>query len=196
MTKRRTNGYKLPKIVTAFMMMGTAVMPAMAAETCVTCSGPTATYRCALDGSDASRTADPALQVLCITELAKRGGHSSCSIDRTTANPPCNGELVTLARPPAGSPVPAVVETAPANPPADTAAVPAPAAPPSKGPPATVEALAKEAAEQTKKDWEKTKTSVKETTDAAGHEIKKAGNTVGSALKKSWECLSSLFSQC
>lgn len=193
MTKRRTSRSLLHIGVTAVLWCGAAGAPAIAGEACVTCAEPAAVYRCALEGPDVGQAAEPGVQLLCITVLAKRGGHKSCSIDSTAAAAPCNGALVTLARPPAGTTVPAASEAAATGGPAGPAP---PASAPSKAPPATVEALAKDAAEQTKKDWEKTKSTVNETASSAGQEIKKAGSTVGAALKNSWDCLASLFSKC
>ncbi len=68
---------------------------AAAQEFCVTCSGPEASYRCVIggDGTAAGRSARG--QFLCITELAKAGGHASCSATRGQENP-CPGETRTV----------------------------------------------------------------------------------------------------
>ena len=167
---------------------------ANAGELCVACSGPAASYRCALEGDDPSKPVNPGLQLLCIKELAARGGHKSCSIDRVHAAGPCNAPLVTVARPPEGTVAPVPIRS-----PDDTTArepEPAPGDAADEKPPATVEALAKASAEQSKKDWDKTNAQVKENTAAAGEKLEKAGNSVGTALKKSFDCVASLFSQC
>lgn len=72
-----------------------AAWPAHSGEYCVSCSGPEAQYRCAVEGQAA---ADPGARLLCITSLAKSGGHQSCTIDRKSA-PPCPGELKVIAAP-------------------------------------------------------------------------------------------------
>ena len=164
------------------------------ADLCVTCSEPAATYACALEGADPAAPVASGMQVLCIKEMATRGGHGACAISRAPSGALCAGQRVVIARPAGGvlSQDPAAgVPAAGTNAPAAAAPVP-----PAKAPPATVEALAKEAAEQSKKDWEKTKSAVTETTEAAGQGLKKAGNSVGSAVKKTWDCVVSLFTSC
>lgn len=176
---------------TALVGLTLAVPSALADDLCVVCSDPPVTYRCQLEGSDPAAPVTPGTQFLCIKEIATRGHHASCSISRDQAASPCNGVLVVLAKPdiaplkaPAGS----------AEPPPQIAGAPSPPPAAAQGadgnaPPATMEALAKEAASQTKKDWDNT-------TKAAGDGVKKAGDTVGSAVKKTWKCLTSLFTSC
>ena len=154
-------------------------------------------YRCALDGHNPSAAAEAGAQLLCVKELASRVGHKSCSIDRVRTVP-CEGELVLVHRPAGG----AVSVTAPAGgtiaAPAEateTAAVPAPI-PGLAAPPDTVEQFAKQAAEQSTKDWEKTKATLKEGSQDAGKNLEKAGTAVGTAAKKSWDCVASLFARC
>lgn len=167
-----------------------AATPSLAGELCVTCSDPVATYRCQLEGADPAASLPAAAQVLCIKEIATRGGHTSCSVSRDQSGAPCNGMAVTVAVPSIGPLKPAAKS---AEPPPQIAGAPAPPpAPPANAtdaPPATMEALAKEAAKQTKKDLENT-------TEAAGEGVKKAGASVETAVKKTWKCLSSLFTAC
>lgn len=163
-----------------------AVGPASAGELCVTCADPAAVYRCSIEGDAPGTPTETGLQLYCIKELASSKGHKSCSVDRTRKDP-CEGSLVTLVRPAGGSGPVAAPDPAPdpaGNAPAGTQPVAAPAPSP-KQPPATVEALAKETAEQSKKDWETTNAKLKESTQA-----------VGGAVKKSWDCLVSLFARC
>ena len=176
------------RIAAIILAGGIGSKTSSAAEICVTCSDPAATYRCALEGDDSARPAAPGALLVCIKELARRGGHTSCSVERTRAIDTCAGTLTVLPQPAANP----LTQDTPADPgtPATT-----PSEPPSK-PPATVEALAKDAAEQAQKDWEKTKTAVKEGASTAGEGVKEAGTKVGSAIKKSWDCLWSLFSSC
>lgn len=165
---------------------------AVAGEICVVCSEPAASYRCGFDGDAAAPASGPGFQLLCIKELATRGGHKSCTIDRARARGPCEGTLVALPNPADGVTAAAAAVPVP---------VPAPVPPPmpeavKDQPPATVEAMAKASVEQSKKDWEKANATVKETTEEAGQDLKKAGNAVGNAMKKSWNCVVSLFSSC
>jgi hypothetical protein len=181
-----------------------AVQTAQAAELCVICTEPAAIYRCDL-GADVSQAGAAALQLACIKDMAARGGHKLCSVERGAAPASCAGPVialtpngaasvpfnsatapVTAAAPPAGAPAPVPI--------AVPAAPPVPASPP--GPPQTMEELAKITAEQSKKDWDKTTSKVAETTQSAGHELKKAGEAVGSVFEKSWTCVVSLFSRC
>jgi hypothetical protein len=185
---------------------------ASAAELCVVCAAPVASYRCSLatDATDATVTAvsDAALQMQCIRDLATRGGHESCSIDRTRAGQPCDGPVALVTKPSGLPPSPAdgfattpgtAAAAAPTSvTPADGAApmprVTAPTASPA--PPKTVEELAKMAAAQSKADWEATHANIKSSSQAAQKQLEQAGSSAGSAMKKSWDCVISLFSRC
>ncbi len=186
-------------------LMATTLFSALAghaqgSELCVVCAEPAMTYRCALQGDTQPGNAPPGLQLLCIKELATRGGHKSCSIDRTHTAENCNAVLVTVAAP-TGDAAPA--PAAPAAPPPSPASDQTPPAPiPKTGPaakdtpPPTVEALAKQTADQSKKDWEKSQIELKESATHAGQKLEQTGSAIGSAVKKSWDCLASLFSKC
>jgi hypothetical protein len=168
---------------------------ATAQEYCVTCTAPSATYRCSI-ASEAGTAAPPARgQLLCITELAKTGNHASCSVGRTQAEP-CAGEPRTVlftsvaeeALPPIGTPPPGHHEPGrPAT--ADGMPEPAEPAPPSEAPPQTVEELAKQTVEASGKGLEKAGEAV---SDGA----KSTGEAVGDAVSKTWKCMTSLFSDC
>jgi len=184
-------------VLGAVMLTGEAA----AGELCVSCLEPQATYRCQIEGTDPAGPTPAGAQVLCIKELATRGGHASCSLSRSGAAETCAGTLVVVAKPD-GHPLADAPPAGTSAPGEGTAGAAAPAAsePAPKAPPATVEALAKEAAAQSKRDWDKTTSAVADTTKAAGEGLKegvtKAGDSVGSALKKSWNCVVSLFSAC
>jgi hypothetical protein len=155
----------------------------------VTCSGPAAQYRCRI-GGDASASARTSRgQLLCITELAKIGPHASCSVGRSTSEV-CAGQPRTVLFPSTADPEAAPVtewqpETTQVT--AAPAAEEAPDEPeaPSEAPPQTVEELAKQ------------------TVTASGEGLKKAGKAVsdtaqsaGNVVTKTWNCLSSFFSDC
>ncbi len=147
------------------------------------------------------RGAQRAFEFLCLTELARVGGHESCRVS-TGYTGPCIGqpheidvsqlpkEPVVVGRPPrdgqgaspegaAGTP-----ETAPpqaqAQPQNQPAQVPA-----RKGPPETLEQLARE-----------TMAKSKDQISNADESVRKAGGAVTGAVKQTWECLTSLFKRC
>jgi len=187
------------KVLTAAALLILATTSLDAEELCVECTGPPATYRCDAASNPATGAS---FQLLCVKQIATRGGHDRCSVDRTRSNIPCNGVLVTLDQPADGAalspPSPATNSAAPpiATPPSTPpVAAPTPAQS-HNGPPATMEELAKETAEQSKKDWAAANDKVQESAQAAGQNLKKAGGAVGDAVKKSWNCVVSLFSQC
>ena len=149
--------------------------PAPAQEYCVDCSEPAGLYRCVIEG--AQPRGGQSLQMLCVTAMAKDGGHGTCSIKRGTVFD-CDAAVKRIpwtmleagrqAETPhslAAQPAPGPVPTATPN--------PAPEAPPQ-----TVVDLAKQANEQT------------------ASQMKKAGESVQAATKKTWDCVFSLFTRC
>jgi hypothetical protein len=152
---------------------------ALAAEVCVVCTGPDATYRCTADQAskiERLRGGDRALHYMCITALAKAGGHTKCRVSRDGSGF-CAGEARTIG--------PAELEAALADGGAGAApggdegheAAPKPAQP---GPPRTVEELARRTTQ----------------TSSPGAPLEKASEAIGGAMKKSWLCIASLFTQC
>ena len=142
-----------------------------AGEVCVTCKGPDASYRCKLEGSgalDPSRVGDRVAQFICVSELARRGGHESCSV-RNDGFPTCVGELRAVGL-----------------------TGPLPDAPPPAQPPAGAAA-----AETAKSEPPKTMVDLaKRTGEASKAELQKTGKAVEGAVKKTWDCLATLFTQC
>ena len=55
---------------------------AEAQEYCVSCSEPNALYRCVIEG--AQPRGGQSLQMLCVTTMAKDGGHATCGVKRGT----------------------------------------------------------------------------------------------------------------
>lgn len=179
-----------PIVLTAFACALAA--QAEAQEYCVACSEPNAIYRCIIDGAQPG--GGQSLQMLCITALAKQGGHATCGVKRGTVFD-CDGAVKRIpwaalsapqqptpaAVPPwSGQPAPTPrpeTAAAPAAPPA--ADMPPPAATPApEAPPQTVLELAKRANEDT------------------ARQFKKAGDTVKEATRKTWDCVASLFTRC
>lgn len=177
--------------------------PAGAADICVKCTGPDASYDCVVNGS---ASADTVTKLYCITALAKVGSHASCTIDRASVSP-CQGERKEFTIParvdgPFGVPLeqnagnpspPAVNGVAPLagreqvgeQPPPQTA---------NDGPPKTVKDMVEKS--QVSASLAETQKSAGDAAKSAGTALEKAGAAVGSAAKTSWKCLSSFFSNC
>lgn len=163
----------------------TCATAASASEYCVICSVPEARYRCMTnDGRDGAGT-DQRSWLQCVQQLAKSGGHESCSIDRTTVAP-CLGSIKNVdidpgdlgTRAVGGPPIEQQPHDSPAPAP-DVAGEPV-----AKPPPATAAEPA--AAEPANPGFmEKSKQN-----------IEKAGSAIGDAAQKSWDCMSSLFKKC
>lgn len=204
-------------IAAAFAVAPVLMRPALATEYCVTCAGPAAMYACAIEGDAADAPINPRMQLLCIQELARQGGHETCSVPRS-APQPCPGVMRMVAAPADGAPIPAAAQPANTNPAAAAAPeeaqeaaqepVPAPVPVPEavggttpaaggkKKEPRTVEELAAQTVEASKKGLQKAGDAVTGTAEKAGNKVGEAGSAVSTAAKKTWHCLSSLFSEC
>lgn len=172
---------------------------ATAQEFCVTCKGPDASYRCTIGGDPPAGARSARGQFLCITEIAKAGGHASCSATRAQ-DTPCPGPTRTVMFPPGeigppptaegGTPL-APVSPAPLPPPAPpVGAVTQPAPHPQPGvayepppPPAAPPA-------------EEKPNAVEDLANKTGKALNDSGKAVGNAVKKSWDCVTSLFGNC
>jgi hypothetical protein len=154
---------------------------AEAQEYCVSCTGPNAVYRCVIEGAQPGGSQP--LQVLCITTMAKQGGHATCGIKRGTVFD-CDGPVkripwATLNAPPQ-----------PAAPGQQSAAPPAAEPKPdSEEPPQTLLEMAKRANEKTAAQMKQVNENMKEQAKATNEAFAKA-------TKKTWDCLSSLFTRC
>jgi len=169
--------------VLTFLQVGQAE----AQEYCVSCSGPDALYRCIIEG--AQPRGGQSLQMLCVTAMARDGRHATCSVKRGTVFE-CDGAVKRVpwaainlpAQTAAPPPQPRAPEAAPNVEPgtgAPPAAAPASAVSPGpEPPPQTVLELAKRTNEKT------------------AEQMKKAGDTVKDATKKTWDCVASFFTRC
>ncbi|MCL4764691.1 MAG: hypothetical protein KJZ80_00480 [Hyphomicrobiaceae bacterium] len=161
------------------LALAAAALPAAAAEICVTCSGPPAVYRCTVEQAskvERYRHADRVLQLVCITELAAKQGHEKCRV-RRSGSEDCIGLERTVSLTGSLEALATRLETEPVEVPADEPDTTAgPVAQP--GPPKTVEELARR------------------TASASKDQLQKTGSAVGSAVKKGWGCLASLFQDC
>lgn len=168
-------GYPVGATLFALLSMGQAA----AQEYCVACKGPDAVYRCVIDGAQ-PRGGQP-LQMLCVTAMAKQGGHTSCSVTRGTVFE-CGGSVKRVPWAPLGvapqsEPAASSIPQPAAKPEPATGSGPGPVPAP-EAPPQTVVDLAKQANEK------------------AAEQMKKAGDNVKDATQKTWECMFSLFTRC
>jgi lambda repressor-like predicted transcriptional regulator len=186
---------------------------ATAAEYCVTCMAPAQMYACVIEGVAADAPADARHQLLCITELATQGGHESCTVPRS-APKPCPGVQKVVARAtgtPAAPAAPSQPDsntvtgdgnTAGADGKDGTAAADSEAVTPgsaeANGPNSSVhEKTGTEATPRTVEEMAKRSIKGLENAgDALKQSSEKAGNSVSEAAKKTWECVTSLFSKC
>ena len=155
---------------------------ASAQEVCVTCSDPDVSYKCSIKDSEKAsnvRGANKAIEFLCITELARQGGHRSCRASRDYVGP-CIGQprQIDLAR-----------STVPQGPAVDngTQEETKPAEEPRRAagqPPRTLEEMAREGAQKSKQQLEAADQSMKQAAKDAGKTLEKAGSAVGDAFKK------------
>lgn len=192
--------YRQLPAVAAVLLAVALSASAEAQEYCVTCLGPDATYRCLIGGEASPAARSSRGQFLCITELAKAGGHASCSAARGQAQP-CPGETRTVmfslgdpaaspleanAPHPNGAGAPPAVSMTP--PPGELAPV---ALPPADQPPiAPPQETGTTAPEQPKPNM------VEDLANKTGKAVNDTGKAVGSAVKKSWDCMTSLFGDC
>jgi hypothetical protein len=149
---------------------------ALAQEYCIACTQPNAVYRCVIEDA---RPGGQSLTRLCLTALTREGGHANCSVKGGTVFD-CNGPIKRV--PWAAQEPGRVAEPAPAGP--QSSQAPAAKAPP-KGEPKTVVDLAKRANENMQKANEDMK-----------EQAQSAGQAIGQATKKTWECMWSLFFRC
>lgn len=165
--------------ISAILVAATATLwapTAQAQEYCVACSEPEAVYRCIIEGAQPGG-AQP-LQMLCITAMAKAGGHATCGVKRGTVFQ-CDGPVKRVPWVAAGEEIPAPIATPrPADKPADPSA-----------PPKTMLELTDRASKKTADDMKKAGDTVKEG-------AQNLGQGIAGGAKKTWECLSSLFFKC
>lgn len=168
--------------------LGTA---AAAQEYCVVCFDPPARYRCMVGFDPGTAPSPSRAQFVCITELARTGQHASCAVGRTSTEP-CDGDVQSVFVPStSGAPLPPAMQTqepvapSPAPPGETTAQEPGEPPPASDAPPETVEELAKQTVEASGKGLKK-----------AGEAVSDTAKSAGDAVSKTWKCLSSLFSDC
>jgi hypothetical protein len=181
--------------------------PAVALEYCVTCEDPPAMYRCVIADTPEGPGKSDSSSLMCISEMAARGGHEKCSVARG-APYPCPGLTATLKKPGGAPAEPAAAnDPHPQKPPASVATPSSPepigpdAAAPAAEPtparvPRTVEELAKETVKSSKAGIDKAGEAIGGTAKKAGEKIGNAGSAIGNAATNTWTCISSFFSDC
>lgn len=176
------------------------VAGAAAQDLCVSCNGPAQTYRCQISGTHGTAigTTDPRAQVLCITEIARQGGHETCTVDRGKADT-CDGPVKVVTPPDEGfaaAPPPpsgaAAVERPPAavDPNRETAAVPATpgllppkaAMAPAEGEPRTVEEMVGKSGVTPKTGLQKAGQTIAKTANSAGEAVSDTAKAAGEAV--------------
>lgn len=191
------------RAASVFAWVAIASGPASAAEFCVTCETPSAHYNCVLPGP-AADPSDTRLKLWCITELAKAGGHASCSVDRQQ-QAKCEGAVKAIALPNGYELGPAPAEAArEQTPPAATAAPPAEVGhstaqtviPKTQTQPSPQKQPENDPAITKKASPESDNTASETAAQAAGSTLNKAGKAVGDAAQKTWTCITSLFGDC
>lgn len=138
-------------------------------ELCVVCSGPDAVYRCRAP-QERGEIAPPA-PLVCMTSIAEKGGHERCAVRRGTST--CEGQEHVLSGDQGEAstkPRTVLKVEEPASEPRAPEAGP--------GEPKTVKELAERAAK------------------GSGEQLRKAGDAVGKATRRTWDCVTSLFSAC
>ena len=169
---------------TASAIVATCTLSGVAAaqEFCVACSGPTAIYRCIIDGARPGGKLP--LQMLCVTAMAKEGQHGKCAIRGGTVFD-CKGPAKRVSWA-------AYNDQAPSAGPATPSPAPAPAIKPEGDPtqpPRTVEEMAKRANQETAEQLRNANEDMKEN-------VLSLGEKMSDASKKTWRCISSLFTKC
>jgi len=155
---------------------------AQAQEYCVSCLEPPALYRCVVDGAQPGGTQP--LQMLCVTTMAREGGHASCSVSRRTVFE-CDGRVKHVSW--------TASDLSALQPRRDASAQNTPLVPedPANGsaPPKTLAEAAKQANEKTAEQFKKSGDTIKQATNSVV-------GTIGTATSKTWRCLMSLFTRC
>jgi hypothetical protein len=165
----------------ALVAYAALVASADAQEYCVTCSAPTATYRCVIEG--ARPGGKQPLQTLCVTAMTKEGSHAACSVKGGTVFD-CKGPVKRVSWAAYNDPGAKEAAQEPPKPrPAQSTA------PDPNQPPRTVEEMAKRASKKTAEQIEKTGENVKDQVDTLGQKM-------SDSTKKTWTCIASLFTRC
>jgi hypothetical protein len=180
-------------IICGFFVATVCTVRAAAGEVCVVCSGPDATYRCSVDQAsniERYRGGERVLQLMCISELARTGGHTKCRVNRD-ASGVCVGEARTIGL----TDLEAALAQGRSAPPGAVEGHET-AAPVPGDPPKTVEELARRTTQASSEQLRKAGEVVTGSASSAATGLEKAGDAISGAVKKTWHCITSLFKQC
>jgi hypothetical protein len=170
-------------VLAALAMACVSADRAVAADVCVECAEPAATYRCIValpgDAPLASLTSKAA-QVVCMTELAKAGGHGFCRVTQGSVGGLCNGPERVVAFSQSGGAGPATSVNA-----GPSVGSPDGARAEESQPPQTLADLAKKTAQSSTDEIKK-----------AGQAIKNSADSVGSKIGSAIKCVVTLFLSC
>lgn len=157
----------------AFLGAAATVSSAYAAEVCVECAEPAATYRCVVGDDEFAilRNSAKALQVVCMTELSKTGGHRFCRVRQGNFGGLCAGDERRISLSGREGTVEAEVASEPQG--------------EQKGPPQTLADMAKEGVK-----------SSGNTLKNAGSAIKDGAEQIGSTFGTAVDCVVSFFKRC
>lgn len=168
----------------ALLALWACIAQADAQEYCVACTGPTAVYRCTIDG--ARPGGSQPLQTLCVTAMAKEGQHAACNVKGGTVFD-CNGPVKRVSWAAYNEQPSKATGPEKAKPPQASQRLP-PVDDPSQ-PPRTVEEMAKRANQKTAEQIKKANEDMKDNAESFG-------DKVGDGTKKTWRCITSLFTRC
>lgn len=198
MTAGRTSVAAVPTLLAA---VAAAIGSAFAADArvCVRCNGPVAAYLCTVSAPDESAD-KAALKGFCAAELTRGGGHVGCGataeneaecqgvpkalvfggqVEEMTPEAPATGTTVDLPEDPATGSAPATV-TKSAR----------------KKEPGTLVEMTQDAVDASGKQLKNAGEVVSGAGEVVVDAAKKTGGTVKKAAKSTWNCITSLFSNC
>ena len=211
----RALGEGLIAIFFAVFIATSGLPPAQAgdgAQFCVRCSSPDVNYLCSRNDAF---VADTAMKFYCIERASKQAGHAFCSIQKNASS--CiNPKMTFIYTHPAASPSPALpsahddgaakdivgpVLPDGSDPGKATPAVEGEGAQTADGkPPRTLAEATSHMARDAKRGMENVGSSVSNAVKNTGAGIKGAAGKTGEFIKetgkKSWNCLTSLFTKC
>jgi len=179
--------FKLQFALAALAMLAITSSKVEAAEACVVCSEPAATYLCEAQAAPEHQSAlnnSRLIQFACIKNIAKAYGHGSCKANQLQSQT-CNGQVVLvdlsdMAR--------RLVKRVPAPlRPGHNPKFKDPAAQPNTptGEPKTVVELAKRTVQSSQRQLKN-----------AGKAVQNAGKVVTDSAKQTWRCLTTFFQKC
>lgn len=197
-------------ILTCLSMSAGIATSAGAQEYCVACTGPDAVYRCVVD---VGKPQQMPLKLLCVSTLARTGGHATCAVRGGTVFD-CNGPIrrIGAATPSVGSPsaagsavttaagAAAIATQGGAAPQRSDTAAPKPSpvsAVPTQGPASAARASPQPSGQRPHKQSQQTVEQLaKQAAKSTSNTLKKAGKSIKRSTSKAWNCIASLFNSC